>query len=217
MEILCGFLRDLLRGMCTSCISLDRCTWQSASSLLCHLQEEPDILDFGRAHAACFLERLSLSLSASRMLSAAMSSADVFGFVHSGICHLQLRLKPRCVVLIDPEWKRLLTVENCKPSTFPIGKRLQLSYGIRTRTVTKCPFFERTRRGCRAYSEAWTAFLDVFNCWSVMLRGAPISLPTHHYKSEHRMWLSEFTSLKRTVHVTTRLQWWYLPTLPQRG
>ena len=94
------------------------------------------------------------------------------------------------------EWKRLPSAENCKPSIFPIGKRLQLSYGTRTRTVTKCPLFERTRRGCRAYSEAWAAFWEVFNCWSVMKRGAPISLPTHHSQSEHRMSPGEFPSLK---------------------
>ena len=31
MEIPCGSLRDLLRGLSTSCIAWDRCTWQSAS------------------------------------------------------------------------------------------------------------------------------------------------------------------------------------------
>ena len=39
--------------------------------------------------------------------------------------------------------------------------------------------------------------LGVFNSWLVIQRGAPVSLPTHHNKTDQRMSPSEFASLKR--------------------
>ena len=76
----------------------------------------------------------------------------------------------------------------------------------------------RGRRRLRVYSEGWAAFWDVFNGWFVMKRGASISLSTNHHNSDHRISPGELASLKRrAVHAMIRSQFWYLPTLPQKG